>query len=116
MLLAPTLREATTAHVTLGTMEMDSLAMVHYKLEVTGHNDVLCMALDTDECENALDTCDIDATCVDTDGSFHCICNLGYTGSGMNCTGKPIREVMSIELCSVVIPLLFPDEAAYNSI
>ncbi|ORU90489.1 MAG: hypothetical protein A6F71_05855 [Cycloclasticus sp. symbiont of Poecilosclerida sp. M] len=28
MLLAPTLREATTAHVTLGTMEMDSLAIV----------------------------------------------------------------------------------------
>ena len=28
MLLAPTLRVTTTAHVTLGTMEMDSLAIV----------------------------------------------------------------------------------------
>ena len=88
MLLASTLREITTAHVTLGTMEMDSLAMVNYKLEVTGHNDSLCLTLDTNECEDSLDTCDQDATCANTDGSFRCMCNLGFTGTGMNCTGK----------------------------
>ena len=88
LLLAPTLREVTTAHVALDIMEMDSLAMVHYKLEVTGHNYSLCLTLDTNECEDSLDTCDQDATCANTDGSFRCMCNLGFTGTGMNCTGK----------------------------
>lgn len=43
--------------------------------------------LDTDECKSEYDTCDVDAKCVDVGGSFYCICNPGYTGSGMNCSG-----------------------------
>ena len=28
------------------------------------------------------------ATCTDTDGSFTCQCQNGYTGNGQNCTGE----------------------------
>ena len=41
---------------------------------------------DFDECET--NPCHINATCVNTDGSFKCLCNSGYTGSGFQCSGK----------------------------
>ena len=28
------------------------------------------------------------ATCTDTDGTFTCQCQIGYTGNGQTCTGK----------------------------
>ncbi len=40
-----------------------------------------------DECvgDGSGHNCDIHATCTDTDGSFSCACNSGYTGDGMSC-------------------------------
>ena len=32
-------------------------------------------------------TCDDNADCVDTEGSYECVCRAGYTGIGSNCTG-----------------------------
>ena len=32
--------------------------------------------------------CDLNAVCANTEGSYHCSCNEGYTGDGRNCTGK----------------------------
>ena len=34
--------------------------------------------------------CDDNATCINTEGSFHCMCNMGYSGIGTegNCTSK----------------------------
>ena len=26
--------------------------------------------------------------CINTNGSYHCSCNMGYSGNGINCTGK----------------------------
>ena len=37
------------------------------------------------ECEG--DPCHADAVCEDTEGSYTCECNDGYTGDGWNCTG-----------------------------
>ena len=37
------------------------------------------------ECEE--DPCHADAVCEDTEGSYTCECNDGYTGDGWNCTG-----------------------------
>ena len=43
---------------------------------------------DIDECALGIDVCSDDATCTDTEGSYECICHPGYTGNGINCTGK----------------------------
>ena len=42
------------------------------------------------ECALGLDNCDVNAVCTDTVTSFECACQSGYSGSGVNCTGKII--------------------------
>eukprot|EP00117_Sycon_ciliatum_P002421 scpid7190/ scgid3720/ Fibrillin-1 len=41
---------------------------------------------DVDECESGTHECHINAECVDTIGSYQCICRLGYSGNGTYCT------------------------------
>lgn len=43
--------------------------------------------IDENECK-APGVCHADATCVNTEGSYDCICNQGYMGNGTDCTGK----------------------------
>ena len=43
---------------------------------------------DINECELPEINCDMNAQCVNTDGSFDCTCNPGYFGNGTTC-GKP---------------------------
>jgi hypothetical protein len=45
------------------------------------------MLPDINECEVGTDNCGTEASCVNTIGSFNCICSFGYTGDGMKCTG-----------------------------
>ena len=42
---------------------------------------------DIPECERGLDNCDPKATCTNTFGSYVCICNTGFIGDGVMCTG-----------------------------
>ena len=42
--------------------------------------------LDSDECQSS--PCHSNATCNNTNGSFICTCNSGYSGDGFTCTGK----------------------------
>ena len=55
--------------------------------------------LDIDECAIGTDNCDANALCINTNGSFTCMCQLGYAENGENCAGKnicdPIRSRMS---------------------
>ena len=51
---------------------------------------VLFMYADVDECERNEDNCHENANCTNTEGSFTCFCNPGYTGDGINCTSKII--------------------------
>ena len=45
-------------------------------------------SIDVDECSNStLNTCDVNAECVDNEGSFRCLCNSGYTGDVNVCEG-----------------------------
>ena len=44
---------------------------------------------DIDECEDDMENnCDIvNGLCNNTNGSYHCSCNMGYSGDGIICTG-----------------------------
>ena len=42
--------------------------------------------LDIDECSEGTHSCDGNATCNDTDSSYECVCNTGYTGDGFSCS------------------------------
>ena len=50
-------------------------------------NSSITLMLDVDECQINLDDCDVNAECSNTEGSYRCVCNLGYSGNGINCTG-----------------------------
>ena len=42
--------------------------------------------LDFDECEES--PCGNNATCNNTEGSYTCLCNNGYVGNGLQCSGE----------------------------
>ena len=44
--------------------------------------------LDNNECVDGTNNCHANATCTNTDGSFTCACNTGYSGNGVTCTGR----------------------------
>lgn len=46
----------------------------------------ICLLIDIDECKD--DVCDENAQCINTEGSYRCMCIQGYTGDGINCEGK----------------------------
>ncbi|CAB3984575.1 deleted in malignant brain tumors 1 -like, partial [Paramuricea clavata] len=46
---------------------------------------VECSATDVDECSRGLANCDSNSQCINTDGSFVCRCNQGYSGNGVYC-------------------------------
>ena len=45
--------------------------------------------LDINECEIYTINCHVNATCVNTNGSYGCMCNEGYSGDGITfCNGE----------------------------
>ena len=50
--------------------------------------------LDINECLS--NPCDLNATCLNTDGIFKCTCNIGYSGNGFNCNGKCVQYILEI--------------------
>ena len=44
--------------------------------------------LDVDECSTKAHSCDGNANCVDTEGSYECTCKDGFHGNGKQCTGN----------------------------
>ena len=62
---------------------------------------LLIRHLDINECSTAY-TCDSNADCVNTVGSYTCHCRNGFTGNGQSCTGnfmilmtsKPVQKVL----------------------
>ena len=48
-----------------------------------------CRSLsDINECTNGTHTCDANAACTNTNGSYTCQCHSGYYQSGKKCNGK----------------------------
>lgn len=49
---------------------------------------ILVFFADEDECQNGTHHCDENAQCNNTIGSFNCTCLQGYSGNGVQCSGK----------------------------
>lgn len=50
--------------------------------------------LDLNECEFGNNTCDANAECFNLNGTYGCLCNQGFTGTGHICSGKPSSYAM----------------------
>ena len=50
-----------------------------------GWHGALCDS-DINECAHDPNPCDVNAACINTDGSFQCACDAGYQGDGTSCT------------------------------
>ena len=67
----------------------------------------MCVMLaDINECLEDPGSCDANALCINTVGSFQCICVSGFTGNGRICTGMGHIE-FSVPWCSLDILALF---------
>ena len=50
---------------------------------------------DVDECEQQ-SPCDSNATCTNTPGSYTCVCDEGYTGDGITCSGMLLLAILFV--------------------
>ena len=63
------------------------------------------ISLDIDECLS--NPCHVNANCSDTQGSFGCQCNTGYSGNGFNCSSKYAFRCYMKNVLPVIYLLLF---------
>ena len=63
-----------------------NLITVVVKIQIFHRN--LFFVLDVDECTKGTHSCDVNAVCANTLGSYNCTCKDGFYGDGINCTGN----------------------------
>ena len=55
--------------------------------------------IDENECTLAIHNCHNNAACLNTNGSFACSCNTGYSGNGVKCEGEEtLSIIMNIQM------------------
>ena len=72
----------------LASFDAKAYLMFKWFLNVCYSICFLLLNLDVDECLAGTHTCDLHATCSNTEGSYICVCNDGYEGNGEKCTGN----------------------------
>ena len=56
------------------------------------------MSTDIDECATDRDDCSTNANCINTQGSFQCICRDGFEGDGKICRGEHPYHKMHVSI------------------
>ena len=51
------------------------------------------ISLDIDECSADPDSCDQNADCSNSKGSYSCTCRIGFTGDGKTCQGIFVANI-----------------------
>ena len=49
---------------------------------------MLIFVVDMNECLRNNGDCDPDAACINTPGSYRCVCDEGFSGNGIECVGE----------------------------
>ena len=78
--------------VTRATLKMDSTVRVSSSFPPGIVNVTHFTTADIDECDE--NSCDTNADCINTTGSFTCTCNQGYSGNGLTCIGMQMHILL----------------------
>ena len=74
---------------TLCASPLNNTAMNVYIVSLSSRELIIkCCSTDKNECNTGSYECDVNADCVNTAGSYTCVCKQGYTGDGKTCSGK----------------------------
>ena len=46
------------------------------------------LSVDINECQLGTDLCHDNASCIDTEGSYECMCETGFSGDGFTCDSQ----------------------------
>ena len=57
---------------------------------------IILFSTDINECISGSAVCHDNATCTNTDGSYECTCDTGFSGDGFNCTSEETLNSSSL--------------------
>ena len=68
------------------------------------------MFSDIDECSTNSHSCDVNAVCSNTVGSYACACKAGYTGDGRTCNGA-----IFLSFCFIFLEVVETNQQYHDS-